>query len=120
VGILLTRHEDEPRFAHMFDGAQRLHRDLTNWRGGPGVSYGTVHSAKGFEFDTVILVGVTDDRWPEPMAIDGDGLEEATAVGGRLLYVAVTRARQNLIMTATGDLTELLPTQEGLWTALRR
>jgi len=120
VGILLTRHEDERRFAQEFNGAQRLHRDLTNWQGGPGVSYGTVHSAKGFEFDTVILVGVTDDRWPEPMAIDGDGLEEATAVGGRLLYVAVTRARQNLIMTATGDLTELLPTQEGLWTALRR
>jgi superfamily I DNA/RNA helicase len=54
------------------------------------------------------------------MAVDADGLAEATAVGGRLLYVGVTRARQNLIMTATGELTDLLPTEEGLWTELRR
>ncbi|MDO8211010.1 3'-5' exonuclease [Conexibacter sp. CPCC 206217] len=120
VGVLLTRHEDEPRFAAAFQGAQRLDRDLERWRGGPGISYGTVHSAKGFEFDTVILVGVTADRWPEPRAVAADGEEEATAVGGRLLYVGVTRARQNLIMTATGDLTRLLPGADGLWTTVTR
>lgn len=120
VGVLVSRRDDAGRFAQAFTDGQRLHRELTGWRGGPGISYGTVHAAKGFEFDTVILVGLTADRWPEPMSIDADGLDEATALGGRLLYVGVTRARQNLIMTATSDLTELLPTKEGLWTELRR
>jgi AAA domain/UvrD-like helicase C-terminal domain len=116
VGVLVTRHEEEPRFQRAFADGQRIAGDLAQWAGGPGISYGTVHAAKGFEFDTVILVGLTSDRWPEPQAVAADGLEEATAVGGRLLYVGVTRARQNLIMTATGELTELLPTDNGLWT----
>jgi hypothetical protein len=120
VGVLMRRHEDEARFAAAFPDGQHLHRDLDQWVGGPGISYGTVHSAKGFEFDTVILVGLTDDRWPEPMSVAADGAEEAAALDGRLLYVGVTRARQNLIMTATGDLTELLPANEGLWTELSR
>jgi superfamily I DNA/RNA helicase len=120
VAVLVRRHEDENRFAYALRPAQRLHRDLQTWRGGPGISYGTVHSAKGFEFDTVILVGLTADRWPDPKAIETDGLDEATALDGRLLYVGVTRARQNLIMTATGALTALLPEQEGLWTELQR
>lgn len=120
VGILVSRHGDERRFAPAFPDGQRLDSRLTQWVGGPGVSYGTFHAAKGFEFDTVILVGLTSDRWPEPMAVTADGLEEATAVGGRLLYVGVTRARQNLIMTATGELTDLLPTKEGLWIEVQR
>jgi superfamily I DNA/RNA helicase len=120
VGVLVSRREDQHRFAQAFAGAQLLHRELTTWRGGPGISYGTFHSAKGFEFDTVILVGLAADRWPEPMSVDADGIDEATALGGRLLYVGVTRARQNLIMTVTGAVTDLLPSEEGLWTELRR
>lgn len=118
VGVLFRRHEDARRFAHAFSDAQYLDRDLTVWNGDPGISYGPVHSAKGFEFDTVILVGLTADAWPDPQAIATDGHEEAEALDGRALYVGVTRARQNLIMTATGDLTPLLPGREGLWTEL--
>lgn len=120
VAVLLRRREDEARFARVLRPAQRLHRDLAAWRSGPGISCGTVHAAKGFEFDTVILVGLTAYRWPEPMSVEADGLEEATALDGRLLYVGVTRARQNLIMTATSDLTPLLPSEQGLWTELQR
>ncbi len=115
VGVLMSRRSDERRFADAFRGGQRLHRDLLVWSDEPGISYGTVHAAKGLEFDTVILVGLTDDRWPEPEAVAADGIDDATAVGGRLLYVAVTRARQNLIMTVPGTPTPLLPDREGLW-----
>lgn len=122
VALLVRRREDLERFAGTLrpGPAQRLHREMGSWRPGPGISYGTVHAAKGFEFDTVILVGLTASRWPEPMSVAADGLEEATALDGRLLYVGVTRARQNLIMTATDELTALLPSQPGLWTELQR
>jgi superfamily I DNA/RNA helicase len=118
VAILVSRHADEERFARELRNAQRLHRSLTTWQSGPGISYGTFYAAKGFEFDTVILVGLTADRWPEPMAVAADGTEEAEALAGRLLYVGVTRARQNLIMTATGETTALLPRNTDLWTEL--
>jgi superfamily I DNA/RNA helicase len=118
VAILVSRHSDEARFAAKLPNAQRLHRDLASWDGGPGISYGTFFAAKGFEFDTVILVGLTADLWPEPMAVAADGLEEAEAIAGRLLYVGVTRARQNLIMTVTGAPTKLLPENKDLWTEL--
>lgn len=120
VAVLVRRNDDEARFARALPEAQRLHRDLAVWSGGPGISYGTVHASKGFEFETVILVGLIADHWPNPTLVDTVGPEEAAALDGRLLYVGVTRARQNLIMTATSELTNLLPGQEGLWAELKR
>ena len=99
TAVLVRRHADEGRFKRAFRDAQRLHRDLAVWLPDAGISYGVVHAAKGFEFDTVIVVGLSNDRWPEPQSVAGDGEDEALAMDGRLLYVAVTRARQNLILT---------------------
>jgi DNA helicase II / ATP-dependent DNA helicase PcrA len=59
----------------------------------------TIHSAKGLEWDHVTLVGVDDRTLPSPWAVrraalagDEGELEEEK----RLLYVAVTRARERL------------------------
>lgn len=63
------------------------------------VTISTMHSAKGLEWDHVVIVGVDDRTLPSPWAVrraarDGDEgeLEEEK----RLLYVAVTRARERL------------------------
>ena len=66
------------------------------------VTISTVHSAKGLEWDNVFLIDVTDDDYPggreltssDPEAEKeyADELEE----GRRLLYVAITRARNDL------------------------
>jgi superfamily I DNA/RNA helicase len=116
VGILVRRKEDEAAFAKAFrKTGRRLHRNMSNWTPDPGVSYGTVHNAKGYEFDTVILVGLNDERWPDPQAISAEGVEEAEASDGRLLYVGATRARTSLIMTHTRRPTDLLPENDDLW-----
>jgi DNA helicase II / ATP-dependent DNA helicase PcrA len=53
----------------------------------------TVHSAKGGEWDVVHVLHVADGMFPSDMACgDPDGIEEER----RLLYVAVTRARDVL------------------------
>ena len=114
VGILCRTDADARRVARGLRGAQHLYSEMRAWRP-EGISYGNVHSAKGYEFQTVILVGLTADLWPHPRAIEQAGEEEATALDGRLLYVGVTRARQGLIMTRTGDLTELMPANGELW-----
>ncbi len=50
----------------------------------------TVHAAKGLEFNNVLICGVEDDRFPSAMA--GGSLSEVEEER-RLLYVAITRAR---------------------------
>ena len=63
------------------------------------VRLGTMHSAKGLEFRTVIVIGASDRNLPHPKAIEGlEGLERTAAIERErnLLYVAVTRARDQV------------------------
>lgn len=56
----------------------------------------TVHAAKGLEFNNIFVVGVEDELFPSAMACDSlQAIEEER----RLLYVAITRARNFCMMT---------------------
>lgn len=56
----------------------------------------TVHSAKGLEFDAVFITGLEEGLFPHENSLsDSDGLEEER----RLMYVAITRARQRLYIS---------------------
>ena len=60
------------------------------------VTLATVHSAKGLEFKVVFLVGMDEGIFPSSRSTDEkDKLEEER----RLLYVAITRAREKLYVT---------------------
>ena len=120
VGILLRRNADVSTFAEKLPNAQRVDRNLVTWNPDPGVSIGTVHGAKGLEFDTVIMPRMTTERWPDQQLVAASSDEEAEASDGRLLYVGVTRARQGLILTHPGQLTDLMPENRGLWIEVQR
>ncbi|MDD5175037.1 MAG: 3'-5' exonuclease [Sterolibacterium sp.] len=56
----------------------------------------TVHSAKGLEFNVVFISGLEEGLFPHENAVPEErGLEEER----RLMYVAVTRARQRLYLS---------------------
>jgi len=56
----------------------------------------TIHSAKGLEWNTVIITNCLDGRFPSVHAArDPEALEEER----RLMYVAATRAKEHLIIT---------------------
>lgn len=65
---------------------------------GKGVVIATVHGAKGLEFDNVFIVGCEEKIFPISRD-DNNDLEEER----RLMYVAITRAKKNLVLTSSSS-----------------
>jgi DNA helicase II / ATP-dependent DNA helicase PcrA len=68
----------------------------TDTRADNRLTLSTIHSAKGLEWHTVFILWALDGRFPSAHALyKEEDLEEEL----RLMYVAATRARENLIFT---------------------
>ncbi len=76
----------------------------------------TVHKAKGLEFPAVFLVGAAEGKFPlqrrgDPLSLPEELLNEELSGGSnaqlleerRLFYVAMTRARDELVLTSASD-----------------
>lgn len=76
-----------------------------------GIQLLTAHSAKGREFDAVLMLDCTADFWepgtrgsnrqftfPDTLTLSGE--EDALEARRRLFYVAITRARKELVFSA--------------------
>lgn len=64
-------------------------------RDGRGVKLMTVHNSKGLEFDYVFVAGLDEGVFPSSKSTGESELQEER----RLLYVAMTRARKQLLLT---------------------
>lgn len=62
----------------------------------------TLHSAKGLEFDTVILPGWEEGLFPHQRSLDESG-EKGLEEERRLAYVGLTRAKHHLWITFAGS-----------------
>jgi len=62
----------------------------------------TIHAAKGLEWPTVIIIGANEGILPSKQAIKTGEIEEER----RLAYVAMTRAKDHLILAARPERTE--------------
>ncbi|NNM86853.1 MAG: DEAD/DEAH box helicase [Phycisphaerales bacterium] len=81
------------------------------------VSIGTMHLAKGLEFRTVVVMAFDDEIIPlqeriEEVGDDAD-LKEVYDTERHLLYVACTRARDNLLVSAVAPASEFLSDMRG-------
>lgn len=76
------------------------------------ISLSTMHLAKGLEYRSVIIMACDDDIMPLEERIekaqDQDALEEVYNTERHLLYVACTRAREELLITAVAPESEFL------------
>src|SRR6185436_1887108 len=66
---------------------------------GEAVTLMTVHIAKGLEFPVVFLTGMEDGLFPSTRGRDGQSDEDQLEEERRLAYVAITRAKDKLILT---------------------
>jgi DNA helicase-2/ATP-dependent DNA helicase PcrA len=63
-----------------------------------GVSVGTIHAAKGLEWDAVWVVGLVEGQLPSAYAKTPTALKEEQ----HAFYVAISRARTHLVVSAAG------------------
>ncbi len=96
---------------------QELDRELKSWDHNPGISVGTYHSAKGLEFDAVMIPHCSKENIPDKDKVTAlEDREEALSEDAKLIYVAVTRARRGLVLSYAGEITEVIPESETLYT----
>jgi DNA helicase-2/ATP-dependent DNA helicase PcrA len=94
-----ARHDEEENEEGLLAFLQSLAlvSDVDQWdETAPAVSLMTIHSAKGLEFDYCYIVGLEEGMLPFGGEDFGSDVEEER----RLCYVAMTRARKGLVMTA--------------------
>jgi ATP-dependent exoDNAse (exonuclease V) beta subunit len=81
------------------------------------VSIGTMHLAKGLEFRAVVVMACDDEVLPLQARIEAVGddadLQDVYDTERQLLYVACTRARDRLLVTAVEPASEFLDDLRG-------
>ncbi|WP_327279135.1 MULTISPECIES: 3'-5' exonuclease [unclassified Streptomyces] len=95
---------------------RRIEKDQRRpWIDTPGVYCTTYHSAKGLEFDAVLMPFCAEGKVPHPKVIKALGVDDADERESKLLYVGITRAKSELVITYSGTKTHLLPDGTGLF-----
>jgi len=107
------------KFSEKGVSVQELHGYMSSWNSKPGISVGTYHSAKGLEFDSVLLPYCDKSRLPRMDRIIAlESVEEAMSEEVKLIYVAVTRAKVRLLIAYSEELTALFPDRDELYRRL--
>lgn len=114
VAVLTRSQDDRDRFVRGLGergvDARALDRNVAT-AGHPQVL--TMHRSKGMEFSRVILAGIDDKHLPSAATLRLSPVEEHAEALLRersLLYVASSRARDELVVTWSGNRSDLLGT----------
>ena len=114
IGIAARTRQDLRAVEGALSRAKITFSELGADGGHGGVRISTMHSSKGLEFARLAVVAVNVDNLPHPMAtvsiLEDPGQHALDVLRERcLLYVACTRARDELVVTSSGGPSSLLP-----------
>nr|WP_255487297.1 3'-5' exonuclease [Oceanospirillum sediminis] len=90
------------QFLAMIDEQQQSGGSLVNRR---GVTISTVHGAKGLEWDRVVLAGLAEGHFPCYQNLADFSLKDEESER-RLFYVALTRAKKQLLLLTDNGLND--------------
>ena len=80
------------------DSLNRVNHEILKSHETRGVNLLTAHASKGLEFKMVIIIGLQEGLFPHHKSLSGELIEEER----RLMYVAMTRAKEKLVLCALG------------------
>ena len=121
VAVMFPTNESAQTFFYSLScltNVEKTHvtRESKYIRNKNGILVGTYQAFKGMEFDSVIIPYCTDAHLILEKRLSAlDSLEEADSEVARLLYVALTRAKKNLLITYSGALTRVFPENNNLF-----
>ena len=104
-----THAQIDDRYAQILDADGvdwvKVEKDPEGESTKPGIRFATMHRMKGLEFSRVLLAGVQAGKMPLEVGDYADfaGLEDHETRERCLLYVACTRARDELVITGFGS-----------------
>lgn len=98
VTVALSYDEVEDGLSRLLDDAMLASDQDTMMTRGAGVRLMTVHASKGLEFEYVFVTGLEHDLFPHTKGGERKSKEEKEEER-RLMYVAITRAKQKLYLT---------------------
>ena len=98
--VQYEEEEQEPSLSGFLEQIS-LFTDIDNLdQGQDYVALMTMHAAKGLEFNNVFVTGMEENIFPSSRSMDSEAdIEEER----RLAYVAITRARKNLILSRASE-----------------
>ena len=114
MGVFVRSKAQFPRAIAAVEAAGYSAVDLAHHAGGVSghVAVGAMHLAKGLEFRAVVVAACDDEVLPSQARIERVGdqaeLDEVYTTERHLLYVACTRARDQLLVTGVEPASEFL------------
>lgn len=97
----------EKAFEELGVTTRLLRRGVADVPSEPGLRLATMHRVKGLEFDRVVIAAVNDKVVPLASALgaasDDAAREDAERQERSLFYVALTRARREVLITSHGE-----------------
>ena len=118
IGICCATNQQAKAVRRAVEATGFATQDLKDYDGTPNdcVKVGTHHRAKGLEFKVVFLPGLSDGEFPRsaPDGMDDQEYADQLALQMSALFVAMTRARDRLVLSCTGDPSPVLEPIIGL------
>ncbi|MDE5412697.1 ATP-dependent helicase [Alkalihalobacterium chitinilyticum] len=102
--VAAQSHPSVPEFLEYVDHIIHKHKEIVsnkNTMTGEAIQLMTIHRSKGLEFKQVYVIGAVDGGLPHDYALDAwrDGNDEPMEEERRLMYVAMTRAKEALYIS---------------------
>lgn len=98
INELLAVASEYTNVSLFLESAALSEAEIKQHRSNAKVTLMTVHAAKGLEFDNVFVIGLEEGLFPHSRSMFEGGKEEIEEER-RLMYVAMTRAKENLTLS---------------------
>ena len=114
ICLVARTHKSIARYVKALNanGYETVLLDQCEFDEGDGVRLATMHRVKGLEFTDIIIVsankGLVPLYWSLEQSGDSISRQEAETKEKSLLHVAITRARERLLITGYGELSPFL------------